>query len=270
MIKSNFHTHTVFCDGADTPEELVNEAVKKGFFALGFSGHSYFEPDSDVCMAEMAASRYRQCVNLLKDRYKDKIKILCGVEQDYYSVSHIGVYDYVIGSVHSVLKNGVYLSVDASADTFSRNLNECYSGDFDAFAEDYFALVGNVVNKTNADIIGHFDLILKYSGHVGYTPTPRFLTAAERTVDKLIPFSRPFEINTGAMARGARDVPYPIPEILKMIKDRGGKIVFSSDCHEKSRLDFGFDIAEAIAKEIGFTEHGIITEKGVEYIPISI
>ena len=67
MIKSNFHTHTVFCDGADTPEELVNEAVKKGFFALGFSGHSYFEPDSDVCMAEMAASRYRQCVNLLKD-----------------------------------------------------------------------------------------------------------------------------------------------------------------------------------------------------------
>lgn len=270
MIKSNFHTHTVFCDGADTPEELVNEAVKKGFFALGFSGHSYFEPDSDVCMSDMAASQYRQCINLLKDRYKNSIKLLCGVEQDYFSTAPIGVYDYIIGSVHSVLKDGVYLSVDASAEKFYYNLNEFYDGDFDAFAEDYFELVGDVVNKTNADIIGHFDLILKFSGHIGYTPTTRFLAAAERAVDRLIPFARPFEINTGAMARGARDVPYPIPEILKMIKDRDGKIVFSSDCHEKSKLDFGFELAEELAREVGFTEHGIITDKGVEYIPISI
>ncbi|MDP4119064.1 MAG: PHP domain-containing protein, partial [Bacillota bacterium] len=40
-MKTNFHTHTVFCDGNDTVEELVRAAEEKGFDALGFSGHSY-------------------------------------------------------------------------------------------------------------------------------------------------------------------------------------------------------------------------------------
>ena len=27
MIRANFHTHTTFCDGADTPEEMVDRAL---------------------------------------------------------------------------------------------------------------------------------------------------------------------------------------------------------------------------------------------------
>lgn len=268
MIKSNFHTHTVFCDGEDTPEAMINEAIKKGFIALGFSGHSYFEQDKEYCMDEKAASDYRHTVNMLKDKYKSDIRIFCGVEQDYYSNTPVYVYDYIIGSVHNVLKNGEYLSVDASPEIFRNNLLTHYGGDFDAFAEDYFDVVSDVVNKTNADIIGHFDLILRFSETLGYTPTPRFLSAAEKAVDSLIKFQRPFEINTGAMARGSRSIPYPIPEILKMIKERDGKIVFSSDCHSKKHLDCAFDIAEKLAKETGFLEHGVITDEGIEYIPI--
>ena len=37
---SNFHTHTVFCDGADSPEELVLEALRLGCPEIGFSGRS--------------------------------------------------------------------------------------------------------------------------------------------------------------------------------------------------------------------------------------
>ncbi len=36
---ANFHTHTVFCDGRNTPEEVVLSAIEKGFSAIGFSGH---------------------------------------------------------------------------------------------------------------------------------------------------------------------------------------------------------------------------------------
>ena len=32
---SNFHTHTVFCDGADSPEELVLEALRGTSAAYG-------------------------------------------------------------------------------------------------------------------------------------------------------------------------------------------------------------------------------------------
>lgn len=270
MIRSNFHTHTTFCDGANTPEEMVVEAIKREYVILGFSGHSYLEVDKDVTMDDKAAAEYRRVINELKEKYKDNIKILCGIEQDYYSETMISIYDYVIGSVHNVLKDGVYLTVDRCYEDVKDNVDKYYGGDFDAFAEDYFELVGDVINKTNADIIGHMDVILKYTEKLGYTPTKRFLTAAEKAVKKLVKYNRPFEINTGAISRKARTAPYPIPEILKMIYDNGGKIVFSSDCHNKEHLECAFDLAQKLAMDVGFTHHGIITEKGVEYIPIVV
>ena len=266
-MKANFHTHTTYCDGNNTPEEVVLSAIDKGFSAIGFSSHGYTPYDLRYCMKDVEG--YIAEVNSLKEKYRDKIEVYLGVEEDAFAPSDRSRFDYIIGSCHYFLLDGKYYPIDSDYDYFKAGL-KAFGGDVIKLSENYYENFCEYIKRRKPDIIGHFDLILKYSGHVGYTPTPRFLTAAERTVDKLIPFSRPFEINTGAMARGARDVPYPIPEILKMIKDRGGKIVFSSDCHEKSRLDFGFDIAEAIAKEIGFTEHGIITEKGVEHIPISI
>ena len=40
MLKTNYHTHTYFCDGKGTPDEIVLEAILKGFNYLGFSSHS--------------------------------------------------------------------------------------------------------------------------------------------------------------------------------------------------------------------------------------
>ena len=40
-MKQNLHTHTIYCDGINTPEELVEAAIAKGFDSIGFSGHSY-------------------------------------------------------------------------------------------------------------------------------------------------------------------------------------------------------------------------------------
>lgn len=268
MIKTNFHTHTLYCDGKDAPEEIINEAISRGFLAIGFSGHSYSDMDKSFAMTEENAAHYRREINNLKELYNKSIKIYCGIEQDYYSEMPITGYDYVIGSVHNVLKGDGHVVVDDNPQSLKENLERYYGGNFDDFAEDYFSLVADVVKKTNADIIGHIDLILKNSEYLGYKPTKRFLDCAEKAVKELCKFSRPFEINTGAMARGYRTVPYPIPEILDMIKSNGGKIIFSSDCHDKNYLEYAFDIAEDLAKKAGFTEQGVVTEKGIEYIPI--
>lgn len=267
MIKSNFHTHTIFCDGNDTPEEMVLSAIEKGFDILGFSGHSYLYCDREFTMNRETEPQYRREINLLKEKYKDQIKLFCGIEQDYYSDQPHG-YDYMIGSVHNVLKNGMYLSVDYSAELLQKNITEHYGGDFDAFAEDYFKIVADVVNKTDCDIIGHFDLISKYSEQLGIDQSERFLAAAETAVKALVPFGRPFEINTGAIARKARTIPYPSPEILKMIRSYGGKIVFSSDCHDKAFLDCHFAEIKKLALDLGFTEHGIIDDSGINYMKI--
>ena len=35
-MKQNLHTHSIFCDGKDTIEEMTLEAISKGFDILGF------------------------------------------------------------------------------------------------------------------------------------------------------------------------------------------------------------------------------------------
>ena len=82
MIKCNYHTHTAYCDGENKPEELVKTALEKGFFALGFSGHSYTQMDKDFAMTPEKAAVYRTEIAELKEKYRDKIEILCGIEQD--------------------------------------------------------------------------------------------------------------------------------------------------------------------------------------------
>ena len=41
MIRSDLHMHTIYCDGVDTPEDMILTALEKGLTAIGFSGHSY-------------------------------------------------------------------------------------------------------------------------------------------------------------------------------------------------------------------------------------
>ena len=54
------------------------------------------------------------------------------------------------------------------------------------------------------------------------------------------------EINTGAMARGYRSVPYPAAFILRELAKSDCSVILGSDCHDKEQLNFGFKKAEMI------------------------
>ena len=47
----NYHTHTTYCDGKNTAEEMVQQAISLGISQIGFSGHSYTEFDLEPCMS---------------------------------------------------------------------------------------------------------------------------------------------------------------------------------------------------------------------------
>ncbi|MBR6526439.1 MAG: PHP domain-containing protein [Lachnospiraceae bacterium] len=84
MIPSNYHTHTQFCDGKNSPEEIVHEAICLGCPEVGFSGHSYTFFDESYCMTQTGTQEYIAEIRALQEKYRGKIKILLGVEQDYY------------------------------------------------------------------------------------------------------------------------------------------------------------------------------------------
>jgi len=87
-------------------------------------------------------------------------------------------------------------------------------------------------------------------------------------VEALIPYGKPFEINSGAISRGWRTTPYPAPEILRFIKERGGHILLSSDSHAKETLRYRFDASRELALACGFTTQLIPTGNGLTEVKL--
>lgn len=235
----DLHVHSNFSDGASSPEEIVLSAIAKGVTELGFSDHSYTSYDESCCIPKNRVGEYRETVLALRETYRDRISIRLGIEQDYYSDFTAEGFDYIIGSVHAVKVGGNYLAVDESAETQRRDVAEYFGGDYYAFAEVYFETVANVVEKTHADIIGHFDLVAKFS--LFDESDPRYVAAWKSAVDRLIPYGKPFEINTGAISRGYRTIPYPNPDMMAYIREKGGRFLLSSDSHHADTVCYGFD-----------------------------
>lgn len=228
-------------------------AIEKGFSVLGFSGHAPMPFKTDWCMTEDGAVRYRAEIARLREKYRDRIRIYCGVEQDYFSEAPTDRYDFVIGSVHYVKKDGCYLPVDETREVFATAVEKYYGGDYYTFAEDYYALERDVIKRTGADIIGHFDLITKFNegNSLFDTQNPRYIAAWQSAAAALLPFGVPFELNTGAMSRGYRAAPYPEEDILVYLAGHGGCAVLSSDSHRADTLGFCFDKAAAAAARAG-------------------
>lgn len=242
-IKEDFHMHTNFCDGKDSIEDMILSAIDKGLERVGICCHSHTEFLTSYCIAKEGEQKFIDEVNRLKEKYADRIEVLCGIEQDYWSEKSDKKYDYVIGSLHFVKKQDEYYGLDFSKEMFVEIVQKLYNGDYYSLAEEYFDKLSNIVEKTNADIIGHIDLITKFNE--GYNlfdeEHPRYVSAYKKAIDKLITYNIPFEINSGAISRGHRKSPYPSKQIIEYIKAKGGKLILSSDSHSKENVAFQYD-----------------------------
>ena len=254
---ADYHVHTSFCDGKNTPEEMVLAAIKMGMTAIGFSGHSPLRQcGEDWCMTPEGAAEYRGEIARLKKAYAGKIRVLCGVEQDFYSETPTAGYDYVIGSVHVLQFGDEWISVDNTAQEQLDAVERFCGGDFYAFCEAYYRTVAAVAEKTDCDIIGHFDLVSKFNegGRLFDERHPRYIAAWQEAADALLRSGKPFEINTGAIARGYRSSPYPAREIRTYLSERGGCFLPSGDAHSAEGLCFGFENLPSGLKTIDFLD----------------
>lgn len=269
MIKANFHTHTVYCDGKNTPEEMVQAAIAQGMTAIGFSGHSYSVTESYGMQPEVCV-KYREEILRLKSVYGNQIDIFLGIEQDSTCTFLITPFDYVIGAIHGMFKDGNYFCVDHSEETMVHSVENYFHGDYYAYAEHYYQILTDVVLKYNPTFIAHFDLVTKFNEGNKYFDEshPRYRTAALNALHKLIKANIPFEINTGAISRGYRTTPYPAQFILKEIHNLGGKIILSGDSHSCDSLLCGYEMATQLAKDCGFETAMVITKDGLKEVEL--
>lgn len=270
IVCQNLHTHTVYCDGKNTAEEMIISAMDKGMTSIGFSGHTLTPNDTSYCMSRENTLRYAREISYLKNKYSDKITVYLGLEQDYFSVEPFVDCDYIIGSVHYVFKDGEYIPVDESREILTEGVNRLYGGDIYYFLEDYFNLAANIFDKTGCDIVGHLDLPEKFNGdgQLFDRDNPRYKAAYKSAVKKLVSQGKIFEINTGAISRGYTEFPYPHENILKEIALLGGKVTVSSDSHSVSTVNFKLNEMCILAKKCGFSEIYFLTDNGFKPYPI--
>lgn len=248
---TNYHTHTTFCDGKDSAEDVVKTAIEKGFDAIGFSGHAFTSFDLSYCMQSI--TDYIAEINRLKEKYKGKIQIYLGIEEDIFEHVNRNNYDYLLGSSHYIkTKSGIF-PIDVGHDHFN-TLLEAFNGDRLALAKAYYDGLTEYVLTRKPDIVGHFDLITKYDEQDGlaFLSNPEYNKLAETYLLQALKSQCIFELNTGAIARGYRTSPYPALNLLHLMHKNDGKIMINTDCHNKENLDCFVLESRKILKDVGF------------------
>jgi len=110
MPDYNLHQHSLFSDGKSEPIKYVEKGVELGFSSIGFTEHSPLPFDNPFSLKKENIQKYVNEIELLKQKYDDKINIYRALEMDFIpDISEDFDFwakecktDYLIGSVHLV------------------------------------------------------------------------------------------------------------------------------------------------------------------------
>ena len=266
MRYSNLHNHTTFSDGKHTVEENVLSAIEKNMLSLGFSDHSFTACDDSYCMRTERYEEYLQAIAQAKSKYADQIPVYAGMELDYYSQVDVSAYDYILASVHYIIRDGVTYPIDHSPQQQLDCIRDAFGGDILAMAKCYYDMLTEHVIRTKPLFVGHFDVITKFSlmpeEDDGYR---KIATEALKEILKHCPY---LEMNTGAISRGWRKTPYPAAYLLDAVKEYGGQILLGADSHHKDNLTFHFDESVQLLKENGFDHICVFNGKDFDQMAI--
>jgi histidinol-phosphatase (PHP family) len=251
---------------------MAEAAFRSGVRYFGVSNHSHTPNPDDlggVLPADMTP--YRELVMALRRQYEGRMEVLLGLEWDSQSDVSVEGLDYWIGSVHYLLdgETGIYYPVDWDLRYLAQCCVEMFHGNLPALVKRYYEEVAAVAVR-RPTILGHFDILTKLNrGEVLFDEDDRrYRDAALEALHAADPERTLLEVNTGAMSRGFRDVPYPAPFLLREWRGMGGRVIITSDAHSADAVVYGYDIAADVIRAAGFQECVLLGRKGRILCPL--
>lgn len=224
----NLHTHTYLCHHATgTPEEYVEEAIKRGIKQLGFSEHAPYRFEngykSGFRMNADDISIYFETLNGLKEKYKDKIEIFIGFETEYYPK----LFDSLLKS----LENYKYDYLILGQHFTDNEYDGVYSGDptnDESVLEKYIFQVIEGIKTGKFTYIAHPDLI---------NFVDRKSTVYKKSAEKLCLAAKDFGVPLEFNFHGIRiKNKYPCREFFKIASEIKNDIVLGIDAHESDEI----------------------------------
>lgn len=211
-IKGDLHMHTILSDGINTLEEMVEAAHNLGYEYVGISDHSPSVQSRGYAEVESIIEETRLKIRELNQKYTD-MKILFGYEVNLLADSTLSLPDALLEKLDYVIV-GVHTS-------FKQDREKLMNRYMAALENPYVDIIahptGRIINQRDAldlDWMTLFDAVKKHDKILEIDSWP----------DRL-------------------DLPY---DLVREAKNRGIRLIISSDAHRADRLDFiryGVDVA---------------------------
>lgn len=267
-ITADYHLHSSFSGDSDTPmEDMIQKGISFGLTHMCFTEHQDFEyPVSPRCpegMFDINTDAYLYDLLRYRDKYKDQIKILFGIELGLQPqlTRKLAVYaksydfDFIIGSSHVCNGMDPYLPAYYEGKT-----------EEEAYSEYFQSIIDNIKKFSNFDVYGHLDYVVRYGPNrdLNYSYA-KYQDLFDIMLKLLIEKGKGIEVNTGGVKKGMREL-HPCTDVIRRYRELGGEIItIGSDSHETQHIGDAFPRAAEILTECGFKYYTIFENRLPEF-----
>lgn len=258
---TNYHSHSLYCDGRAGMEDFVRFAISEGFTSYGFSSHAPLPFSTFWTMEWDRMSDYLSEFQRLKEKYADRIELYIGLEIDYLDEeSNPSMVrfrelplDYRIGSVHMLTTDaGKIVDIDTPADKFREIVDEHFDGDIVRVVRQYYRSLTKMLESGGFDIVGHADK-MHYNAccyRPGLLDEPWYDQLVHTYFADIAQRGYQVEINT----KSYHDLGtfYPNERYFSTLYDLGIKVQVNSDSHYPEKINNGRPEALQAIKRAGY------------------
>lgn len=275
MIRSDYHMHSDFSsDGKASMEAMIEKAIMLGLNRICFTDHmDYDYPAVGEYTFVFDIDKYLEKLNQLKEKYKSRIEILCGVElglqthvkDQIKTLTESYPFDFLIGSVHVVDHLDPYYPEYWEGKTEEEGIRRYFE-----------TIIENCKVIQNYHICGHIDYIIRYTPSMraykqslinqespkkysGYSSLA-YSDLLDEVLKTILYYGKGIEVNTSGLKYGLGQ-PHPSTDILKRYKELGGEIItIGSDAHQPEHIGYHFSYVEELLKSIGYRYYTVFKE----------
>ncbi len=262
-----YHNHNFFCDGKESLDSYIQEAIYQGFRHFGFSSHAPFFFENKWSISNDNLTNYCFQIDFLTKKYAKEVRIFKSLEIDYapgfiYSFDFFKEkykLDYTIGSIHYVVepKTHELLFIDGPREDFLKNLHRVFGGNINEAVKRYFAQTAEMILKEKPDIIGHIDKIIMNSSSLilknGIYPEWYF-NEVNQILKLVAEEGKILEFNLRGLYKNKWHTGFPDEIFLKKCAEMKMKIVISTDAHHPSEIGLQYESAMKKIKESGIQQ----------------
>ena len=231
MLKQDYHIHCELSPDSTAALDVVcSQAYRLGLEEVAFTDH--YELIEGVTARGSIRREYleisREKLLACRSRWEGRIRVVFGID---------------LGQCHKQPEAASHRDL---------SLFDYREEDCEALGETYARELLEIARAGDYDCLSHLDLIRRYPAFQGVSLRMEdHMELVEESLKQVVRRGKGIEINTTA---GSLAEPLPSLAILKAYRRLGGEIVTTgSDAHRAEDVAKGFDRAEELLREAGFS-----------------